>query len=181
MNKFFAILVAVIIVLSGAYFFLQGGEGSYTVPVTPSENPGDGTWVYTKPNAQGIQFQYPRALPTTYISAASPEGWPPQVVLEGGDYSCAEEQQKMVGDREYCVVETSEGTAGSVFKTYEYITAQGDLPDGEAGFIARVKFTLQFPQCVNYGEDEQLLCESEQASFDVDGLADRIAESIRML
>jgi hypothetical protein len=148
-------------------------EGLRITSVTLGAYAGDGEWTYSEPNAQGVQFQYPRTLPTRYISAPA-EGWPPQVVLEGGEYSCAEEQQRMIGDREYCVVETSEGAAGSTYRTYEYIAAQGD-------FLARVKFTLQFPQCGNYGEDEQPACETEQSTFDVDGLADRIASSIRML
>ena len=136
-------------------------------------NPSDGDWTYSEVNAQGMQFKYPKTLPTTFITAATPEGWPPTVTLEGGDYSCAENEERMIGDREYCVVETSEGAAGSTYRTLEYITAQGD-------FIARVKFTLRFPQCANYPEPQKSACESEQRSFDIDGLADRIASSIRM-
>lgn len=151
----------------------RGGQW-LIVSVELGAYPGDGEWIYTEPNAQGLQWHYPRELPTIYISAASPEGWPPQVLLEGGEYSCAEQDIRMVGDREYCIVKTSEGAAGSIYTTYEYITAQGD-------FVARVTFTLRFPQCANYGEAEQVACEAEQSSFDIDGLADRITSSIRML
>jgi hypothetical protein len=135
--------------------------------------PGDGEWKLSEPNAQGVQFMYPETLPTTFISIASPEGWPPAVVLDAGDYSCAEEQQRMIEDREYCVVETLEGAAGTTYRTYEYITAQGD-------FVARAKFTLRFPQCANYNEPQASACRAEQESFDVNGLADRITSSIRM-
>lgn len=148
-------------------------EGLLITEVTLGAAASDGAWVYSEPNAQGVQFQYPQTLSTSYISVTA-EGWPPAVVLEGGDYSCAEQDIRMVGDREYCAVEASEGAAGSVFRTFEYITEQGD-------FVARVKFTLQFPQCGNYGEDEQSACETEQATFDINGLADRITSSIRML
>ncbi|HWO07104.1 MAG TPA: hypothetical protein VNM40_00815 [Candidatus Paceibacterota bacterium] len=149
-------------------------EGLRITEVVLGAAASDGEWIYTEPNAQGIQFQYPRTLPTRYISAPT-EGWPPRVALEGGrDFSCAPEGTRMVGDRQYCVTVSSEGAAGSTYRTYEYTTAQGD-------FLARVEFTLQFPQCANYGEDEQPVCEAEQASFDIDGLVDRIASSIRML
>ncbi len=146
------------------------GFGLRITALTLGAYPGDGNWHYTEPNAQGIQFMYPDTLPTTFISAAQ---WPPEVVLEGGDYSCAEEQELMIDDRAYCVVQTSEGAAGSMYTTYEYITAQGD-------FLARVKFTLKFPQCMNYPEPNQSACKAEQSSFDINGLADRIAQSTRM-
>ena len=80
----------------------------------------------------------------------------------------------MMGDRAHCIVKTSEGAAGSTYMTYEYITGQGD-------FLAHVKFTLRFPQCMNYDEPQQGACKAEQATFDIDGLVDRIASSIRML
>jgi len=137
--------------------------------------PGDGDWILSAPNAQGIQFMYPRELPTTYLSAAAPEGWPPQVSLEGGaEYSCAEQDEIMIGDRAYCTAIMSEGAAGSTYRTYEYITAQGD-------FLVRVIFTLRFPQCLNYDEPQRSACAQEEENFDVNGLADRVAQSIRML
>lgn len=146
--------------------------------------PGDGDWVYSEPDARGIQFKYPKTLPTTYIST-SQEGWPPQVTLAAGEYSCAKQDEHIVGDRALCVVKTSEGAAGSTYTTYEYIASQGDpirelLASNGAGFLARVKFTLRFPQCMNYDEPQQSACTAEQGSFDIDGLADRILSSIRM-
>lgn len=146
-------------------------EGWRITSVSLGAYPGDGEWLLSTPDSRGIQFMYPQKLPTAYITA---QDWPPQVSLTAGElYSCAEQDEIMVGDRAFCVVKKSEGAAGSTYITYEYITAQGD-------FLARVKFTLRFPQCVNYDEPNQSACKNEQTSFDIDGLADRIASSIRM-
>jgi len=150
----------------------KNGNGWYITSLTMGVYPGDGDWIYSEPDARGIQFMYPKQLQTTYIST-SPEGWPPLVALTAGAYSCAEQDEHAVGDRALCVVTTSEGAAGSTYTTYEYITAQGD-------FLAHVKFTLRFPQCLNYDQPKQGACKAEQGSFDIDGLADRILSSIRM-
>lgn len=147
-------------------------EGWRITDVTLGAYPGDGAWQYTEPNAQGIQFMYPTTLPTKYISA---QEWPPQVSLTTGEeYSCTEQDERMIGDRAYCTVITSEGAAGSTYRTYEYITAQGD-------FLASVKFILRFPQCANYDEPQRSACATEQTTFDINGLVDRMLSSIRML
>ena len=168
-----ALTVLAVVVILGAAIGVYLIKQVPTVPESDTHNTATTTedaWLLSPVSTQGTQFEYPEKLPTTFITA---QEWPPQVVLEGGEYSCAEEQERIIGGREYCVVETSEGAAGSVYHTYEYITPQGD-------FIAHVKFTLKFPQCENYDEPQQNTCKAEQASFDIDGLADRIAQSIRM-
>ena len=149
----------------------KSGSNWRIVMLTLGSYPGDGNWVLSTTTSQGIQFMYPERLPTTFIST---QGWPPKVVLEGGIFSCSEREEKMVGDRVYCMSTTNEGVAGSTYTTYKYATEQGDL-------IARVEFTLKFPQCVNYDEPNQSACKAEQANFDIDGLVDRITSSIRML
>lgn len=145
-------------------------EGWRITEVTLGAYPGDGNWKLSESDARGIQFMYAETLPTTYISTAE---WPPTVSLEAGDYSCARQDEIVIGDRSLCAIKSSEGAAGSTYTAYDYRTAQGD-------FIARVKFTLRFPQCMNYDEPQQSACLSEQANFDINGLADRILSSIRM-
>lgn len=144
--------------------------------------PGDGEWRYSEPTSQGIQFMYPEALSTTFVSA---QEWPPRVELTANSYSCTEGPieaadgpltiltRKMVGDREYCVASFNEGAAGSTYTTFEYTTQQGD-------FVPRIVFTLRYPQCANYPEPQASACRSEQERFDIDGLVDRIAQSIKM-
>lgn len=143
---------------------------------------GGGKWVLSSTTSQGIQFMYPEVLPTKYISAQQP--WPPRVEWVVNEFSCTEGpltaadgplitiERHTVGDRVYCVAISSGAAAGSRYNTYEYTTELGDS-------VARIVFTLQFPQCANYDEPNQSACEAEQATFDIDGLADRIASSIR--
>jgi hypothetical protein len=82
--------------------------------------------------------------------------------------------RKTIGGSLYCVATSAEGAAGSTYTSYEYATTQGD-------FLTKVSFTLRTPQCMNYDEPEQSACKTDQANFNVDALADRIASSLKML
>jgi len=163
----------------------EPAPGASPSPETPTTTPNSfAGWhfEYSPVSPQGIQFQYPNPLPTTYVTAPQ---WPPVVEMTAGEFVCTEgetvelsgvpapQKQQMIGDREYCVVATSEGAAGSVFTTYRYTTQQGD-------FLPQVTFTLRTPQCLNYDEPQQNACTSEQAGFDADGLVDRIVSSIKV-
>lgn len=168
----------------GATFTVEKIDNKWSVTKTilgPYAGVG-GNWILSKPDARGIQFMYPEKLSTTYVRATE---WPPEVMLTVGDLSCdgtatttdgqrAILEKHKVGDREYCAVISSEGAAGSTYTTYRYWTQQGD-------FIAHASFTLQYPQCLNYGEEEQDACFADQKGLNVDGLVDRIISSIRML
>jgi hypothetical protein len=156
-------------------------DGWRITAVTLGAYPGDGEWTQAPANSQGVSFMYPAELSTTYISAAE---WPPLVERTVNAYSCTEgpitdadgplktQTKRMVDDREYCVTESSEGAAGSVYNAYEYAFQFGTS-------TYRVVFQLQFPQCMNYDQPQQAACVAEQATFDIDGLVDRIAQSIK--
>lgn len=143
--------------------------------------PGDGEWRLSEPTSQGLRFLYPQRLTTSFISPAT---WPPLVERTTNKYSCKEVpitaadgplkeiKKHIVGDREYCVTQSQEGAAGSTYRAYEYAFRFGTA-------TYRVAFTLKFPQCMNYGEPQQGACKAEQASYDIDGLIDRIAQSIQ--
>ncbi len=160
----------------------RSGDAWRITALTLGSYPGDGEWMYSEPDSHGIQFLYLKTLPTAFISA---QDWPPKVTLVSETFSCtdgerkntdgllAKYEQHTVGDRVYCVTKETKGAARSTYITYEYTTTQGD-------FVAHVVFTLRFPQCMNYNEPRQSACKTEQASYDIDGLVDRIASSIRM-
>lgn len=145
--------------------------------------PGDANWISSEPTPQGFLFLYPERIPTTFISASE---WPPLVERTENKYSCNESaaaasdgpqkttKKQMVGDREYCVTESSEGAAGSIYHTYEYAFEFGGVP-------YRTVFTLRFPQCENYDEPQRSACKAEQSSFDINGVVDRIAQSIQIV
>jgi hypothetical protein len=152
-------------------------------PESPSSDMSKWNWVLSEVSPQGAQFSYPKPVPTTYVTT---QYWPPVVTMTSEDFSCKEGSalnsdgkqaqfaRKTIGGSLYCVATSAEGAAGSTYTSYEYATTQGD-------FLTKVSFTLRTPQCMNYDEPEQSACKTDQASFNVDALADRIASSLKML
>lgn len=134
----------------------------------------------TATNNQGITFQYPKELLTKYVSMAE---WPPVIKIEAGVYSCKTTPlevssltnitlQRSVDDRIYCVNVKHEGTAGSVYSSYIYTTAKDDK-------LVKISFTLQYPNCNNYNEEQRKACTNERESFDIDSTVDRIIQTIK--
>jgi hypothetical protein len=158
----------------------RGGEWKI-VMVKIEPYAGDGQWLLSSPNSQGVRFMYPLELPTTYISAVE---WPPLVERTVNEYSCTPgpitdadgplktQERRVIGDREYCVTSSAEGAAGSTYRAYEYAFQFGNA-------TYRVVFQLRYPQCLNYDEPQRGACTREQANYDVDALIDRIAQSIQ--
>ncbi len=152
-------------------------------PMSGGSPRGD-QWFGSTTTPQGLTFVYPDPFPGRYVSA--PE-WPPLVELVANEYSCTEgpitaadgplktSRRQIINGREYCVTASSEGAAGSTFTNYEYVTDQG------GDFVARVVFIIRTVQCQNYEEPERSQCMAEQGAFNPGDMADRIAESIRML
>lgn len=62
-----------------------------------------------------------------------------------------------------------------------YLIKQTPTALKDEAAVRAFEFTLKLPQCLNYAEPQQSACKAEQASFDINGLVDRIASSIRML
>lgn len=80
-------------------------------------------------------------------------------ITQGGQIT-----EKIISGKKYCVTVTSEGTAGSTYKTYNYVTQMGKN-------LGTLTFTLQFVQCMNYDEPEQTTCKLDQSSLNIDKLA----------
>ena len=131
-------------------------------------------------NDDGITYQYPKELSAKYISVVE---WPPVVKIEIGTYSCKTTpqevssmsditSQRMVDDRTYCVNVKHEGAAGSVYSSYTYVTVKNDRP-------IKVSFTLRYPNCNNYDEEQNKNCASERNAFDIDATVDRIVQTIK--
>lgn len=130
-------------------------------------------------NDQGITFQYPKELLAKYVSVVE---WPPVIKIETGTYSCKitpQEissvseitSQRMVDDRTYCVNIKHEGAAGSVYSSYTYTTVKN-------GKLVNVAFTLQYPNCSNYDDEQNKACTSEREAFDIDATVDRIVQGV---
>ena len=143
--------------------------------------PGHDDWKTYSNSTGGITFRYPDKLTTKYISVVD---WPPQVQILDQAYSCNEAgseiaragktEKRLVDNREYCVTKESEGAAGSIYTNYAYTFAKN-------GGTVILTFTTRSVQCGNYYDiPEQAECEGERQTFDMDGVADRIIQSLEI-
>lgn len=150
--------------------------GEYATPA-PSVDPWEG-WETAVDAEDKLIFRYPRDLGTQFIQTVD---WPPVLQRVGDVFSCADAgsvtarggrtEVRTVAGRTYCVTQTDEGAAGSVYSQYAYA-----FPYGENTAI--FTFTLRAPQCGNYDEGPRALCEAEKAAFNPDMLVDTIAQSL---
>jgi len=137
-----------------------------------------GWQTYADP-ANNLEFQYPQTLTAQYIFIVS---WPPQIKISQDPFNCDETptesslpnrvSQRLVDDRVYCVKAESEDATGSIYTTYNYT---GQLDDKSV----TLTFTLRFPQCLNYNDPKQTECQNEREAFDLDGVMDRIFQSLK--
>ncbi|MFA7216423.1 MAG: hypothetical protein WC095_00345 [Candidatus Paceibacterota bacterium] len=152
----------------------------YTIWTIAENNDSESSklWITTT-NDQSIIFQYPKELLAKYVSVVE---WPPVIKIEDGTYFCETTplevssmsditSQRMVDNRTYCVNIKNEGAAGSVYLSYTYTTVKNDK-------LVNVAFTLQYPNCNNYDDEQNKACTSERETFDIDSIIDRIVQSI---
>ena len=129
----------------------------------------------------GITFSYPVSTNFDYIKLTE---WPPRFVNAVDPIKCELDEQTqamsvatsgemIINDNTYCIWETSEGAAGSVYKSYQ-IT----YPMQNQFFT--MSFTAQYPNCANYPEPEMRDCEEEQEGFPLSFLVDRVAQSAKL-
>lgn len=148
--------------------------------VSENDNDFDNSLWITATNEDGITYQYPKELLAEYISVAE---WPPVIKINTGTYSCNTTPQEISGvseitsqilvdNRTYCVNVKHEGAAGSVYSSYTYTTSKNDN-------IINVSFTLRYPNCNNYDDEQKTVCISEREAFDIDAIVDRIVQTIR--
>ncbi len=151
----------------------------WTINENDDSETDNNLWTTTT-NDQGITFQYPKVLLVKYVSITE---WPPVIKIEAGAYSCKTTPQevsnmsditseRMVDNRTYCVNIKNEGAAGSVYSSYTYTTAKNNK-------LVSVSFTLQYPNCNNYDEEQRKACANEREAFDIDSTVDRIIQTIK--
>ncbi len=169
----FGILVlAVLVYIAGAYYlgmwpfaplpYAATPTPLITNSVSPTPTSLTATWKTYTDTAGKYSFRYPETLGTQYIS---PQTWPPVTRITAGTLSCAASARKVIGGNTFCVMNSSQGTAGSVYTTYAYQTAYNNT------MVMTLAFTLQYPQCDNYSEPSRTACTQERATFNVDMLA----------
>ncbi len=165
-SKTYIYAVLAIAVLAGVIYF--GTRSRQPVPEEPKAPSEIAGWKTYNDPVRGISFRYPETLPTKYITAVS-QDWPPTLAISGRTFACASEE--VLNGRAYCVTTSSEGAAGSIYKTYNYDFSYN-------GKDVSLTFDLQFVQCANYPEPQQSACKSEQATFDVGALVEKMVQTL---
>jgi len=131
-------------------------------------------------NSEGVSFQYPEKFLTQYVFT---QEWPPIVDVKSDAYSCKETpqeissateitSQRFVENRTYCVKVKNEGAAGSVYSSYTYTISKN-------GKLVKVSFVLRYPSCGIYDKEQNRACVAEREAFDLDGIVDRIVQTIK--
>jgi hypothetical protein len=167
--------------------------------ITENTNVSNNLWT-TITNDQGVTFQYPKELLAKYVSAVE---WPPVIRIETGTYSCKTTpleissipditSERMVDSRTYCVNVKNEGAAGSVYSSYTStarntptaisihpVYSSYTYTAAKNGKLVNVSFTLQYPNCNNYDEEQRKACTNEREAFDIDSTIDRIIQTIK--
>ena len=192
------IIVLAFVVIAAMLYHFSLKESSKIVTQTNTDQLTAGTTPATSQNVSdhdgwktsdkdGIVFQYPERLDTRYISANE---WPPEVIVNAGEYSCVQSQneeggpdetvlQQVINGGTYCVKTTSEGAAGSEYRTYSYTDPQNDN-------LVISNFILRYTNCDVYNNDTDLEqeqyreCIKEESSFSVDSLVDQIGQTLRI-
>lgn len=150
-----------------------GPDCAFAPCPAPVANAG---WKTTTSN--GASFQYPEKLADEYVSEID---WPPAAQVLNEAFTCTEggvdteraglTEDRTINGHRYCVTRVSEGAAGSIYTQYAYAFAKGDK-------TVILTFTTRTVQCLNYDEPKQSECKTVQAALDVDGIADKMAQSV---
>ncbi len=72
--------------------------------------------------------------------------------------------RKMIDGRPFCVRQSSEGAAGTVYQKYRYATVKD-------GRLVTVGFTARLSQCENFSEPLRSECQKARQTFDPDPIA----------
>jgi hypothetical protein len=138
----------------------------------------DNDWQAMTDIETGVTFRYPEQLLTEYIHTYD---WPPKAQVLSEVFTCTEAgaetdragqtEKRMVDHREYCVTKITEGAAGSTYTQYAYAFPKDNK-------VVIFTFSLRLVQCGNYDEPQKTACENERTAFDMDGVVDRMAQSI---
>lgn len=131
----------------------------------------------------GLSFSYPADLGTSYITPKTwppagyllgPSGAAPMVCTAGGTETgkTGITASRVIGGHTYCVTQKSEGAAGSTYTNYAYAFEKDKQ-------VMALIISLRFVQCANYPAAKKTLCEAERKAFNMDSIADKMAQSFK--
>lgn len=121
-------------------------------------------------NRSGVTIENISAI-NTNTKYIHPVKWPPMVTVINSKFVCKlggtnnqglEGQTSLlkINNNEYCVNVFREGAAGSTYTTYTYTKLYGNK-------TAKIEFTIQSTQCLNYDQPAQGECIQKQANYDL--------------
>jgi len=167
------------VLLGGALVLLLAGLLFFGLKSSPDILVSD--WQRVEDQNQKVSFEYPANFSSTYIF---PIDWPPEVIVRRVPFNCVPTTKKdpelgettllVIDGMEYCVTHLSEGAAGNLYTRYSYI-----FQKGEKQII--LNFSLRQARCESYKEAEEKDCQLEQASFDLNNIINKIAQSFKEL
>lgn len=164
------IAIAGLLLVSGIVLLAWPRNGSRQV---------EADWKMATDMKTGLSFRYPEHFGTKYMY---PLDWPPRLAVSNESFGCEEAGmetaragitiRRTVNGRVYCVTKESQGAAGSIYTSYAYA-----FPKNGKTFI--FTFTFRAVQCANYDNPQKTECENERVSFDLDGVIDAVARSVK--
>jgi len=145
---------------------------------TTTENPTASYTTTASDEKSGIEFTYPTEFDYQYVSKSE---WPPRFISSYAPIDCELEEQtkamsgledetRIINGTTYCIWTGNEGAAGSTYTNYQ-VSFEKDSQ------YVTMSFTLRYPQCGNYPENEMGACQTEQKKFPLNNLIDKIAQS----
>jgi hypothetical protein len=169
MKLLLSIILAIGVIGGSLWLFLDkpAPQPEPPVPLEQTQEVSEyDDWTATTTN--DVSFKYPQ-FSKSYISVVE---WPPKIEKQTESLSCKGDAGTEIKEAEidgvrYCVIMSTEGAAGSTFKTYTY---------KREGLEAT--FSLRFPQCLNYDELQQDECLKEQERFSPDTLIHKVFSTV---
>lgn len=175
-NRKVLLAIFAVLLISGISYLVWSKFSYKPEPIENTNAP----WQTFTDDKQGISFRYPENPFTKYMEAID---WPPQIQVLSQPFTCTEAGletdragqtlKRMVDDRTYCVTKVTEGAAGSVYTQYAYAFPKDNK-------TAIFTFSVRYDQCGNYDELKKTECENLRTAFDLDGVIDRVAQTLQV-
>lgn len=163
------------------FLFSYNSSPDVRIPEEKTSSPASDSYATITDEKSGISFTYPIKRNYSYVTLSD---WPPRFVNSLDEVKCELDEQtsaisgatsytKTIKGNNYCIWETIEGAAGSVYRAYQITYPKG-------GQYLTMSFTVQYPQCENFTENEVTVCQTEQTEFDLEALINEVAQSAEL-
>ena len=162
-------------------------DGNQCIPAKLTNGDETADWEIYRNEEGRYEFRYPKDFNQKYIKE---HDWPPRITVRLFDpnFFCenlervktpigyGKQQEVVLNGSKYCVLIVSEGTAGTSYITYNYVTEKNDKH-------LTLEFILKFPSCgAQYGINNKMdECEETRENCDEINIVDQIISTFRFL